>query len=535
MFDINNKEIEVGQYLKVIGCKVKGDNSIYIVDHKYNDNSYCLYKVLQNGEVSKTKYNIYFLDNKYDLEKVVTVIDKSELKQAAKEVKNYINGITSGEVVYSFSRTAEQEIKEGLYIHWLKHINLVGHINSFCGTYEITHITNDGKVCLHLIGKRGERIADNMNSYYQFQPINLYFSAKTMKKFTDENYYEVLERHSTTKVELNANPIVDSVKEPETAETITDDIASTDTESTTETHIEPLEADQNKQDYIIKIEYYTINESSARTAKQINSFYDYKENEATNSYRSQVDKVAKLAQEKINKYPDCAGEIQNKFNYYNKKYAEWLNKYYRVECMCPSVMISGAGNFPVRKKEKQNSARDRIWEQYSYIQKLESDVINYNPADKVIKSSDSDALEQLKQKLSKLQAEHDKIIEYNKKARKEGKEQAATYILSNLNQNIKSVEGRIKEIERLKQQATEGTKADQYTNSVCEVIENAELMRIQLMFDYIPSVEERNILKSNGFKWSPNNKAWQRQLTDNARYSTKKVIKQLEELNSKTA
>jgi hypothetical protein len=198
-------------------------------------------------------------------------------------------------------------------------------------------------------------------------------------------------------------------------------------------------------------------------------------------------------------------------------------------------MISGAGNFPVRKKEKQNSARDKVWEQYNYIQKLESDIINYNPSDKIIKSNDIDALEQLKAQLVKLQAEHDTIIEYNKKARKEGKEQAAPYMLTNLNQNIKSVENRISEIERLKQQATEQTKTDQYINSVCEVIENAELMRIQLMFDYVPSVDERNILKSHGFKWSPNNKAWQRQLTDNARYSTKQVLKQLEQLNNKTA
>jgi hypothetical protein len=533
MLDINGNEVVLGQYVKVIGCKVKGDNNIYIVDHQYSDNSYCLEKVLQNGEKSSTKYNIFFLDDKHDLNKVVTIIDRSELKQAAKDVRDYINGITSNEVLYSFTRTVEQELKEGLYIHWLKRVNLVGHINSFSGTYEIERITKDNKYILHLMGKRGERIADNANGYYQFTPINLYFNAKTMQQFTDENYYEVLERTSTTKGEVKT--INTDTQESETTETVIDDINSTETQEATQTNIEPLEMIQNKQDNTINIEYHSINEQSARTAKSINSMRDYKPNEATDEYRTHLNSVAKDAQEKINKYPECAEDIQKKFDYFNKKYAEWKNNYYRVESRCPSVMISGAGNFPVRKKEKQNSARDKVWEQYNYIQKLESDIINYNPSDKIIKSNDIDALEQLKAKLVKLQAEHDTIIEYNKKARKEGKEQAAPYMLTNLNQNIKSVENRISEIERLKQQATEQTKTDQYINSVCEVIENAELMRIQLMFDYVPSVDERNILKSHGFKWSPNNKAWQRQLTDNARYSTKQVLKQLEQLNNKTA
>ncbi|MEY8338177.1 hypothetical protein AALB16_09140 [Lachnospiraceae bacterium 62-35] len=37
-------------------------------------------------------------------------------------------------------------------------------------------------------------------------------------------------------------------------------------------------------------------------------------------------------------------------------------------------------------------------------------------------------------------------------------------------------------------------------------------------------------VKHHGFKWSPKNNCWQRQLRDNARYSLKCLIKQLEEL-----
>lgn len=54
-------------------------------------------------------------------------------------------------------------------------------------------------------------------------------------------------------------------------------------------------------------------------------------------------------------------------------------------------------------------------------------------------------------------------------------------------------------------------------------------MRIRLIFDNIPNEEIRTILKSNGFKWSPKNSAWQRQLTNNGIYATKQVLETLKE------
>lgn len=48
--------------------------------------------------------------------------------------------------------------------------------------------------------------------------------------------------------------------------------------------------------------------------------------------------------------------------------------------------------------------------------------------------------------------------------------------------------------------------------------------RIRLHFNEIPSEEMRKELKSNGFKWSRMNQAWQRQLTENARRATKRIF-----------
>ena len=51
--------------------------------------------------------------------------------------------------------------------------------------------------------------------------------------------------------------------------------------------------------------------------------------------------------------------------------------------------------------------------------------------------------------------------------------------------------------------------------------------RIRFKFNGVPSPEVREVLKSRGFKWSPSNKAWQRQNTPNGVYSAKKVIEEL--------
>lgn len=40
----------------------------------------------------------------------------------------------------------------------------------------------------------------------------------------------------------------------------------------------------------------------------------------------------------------------------------------------------------------------------------------------------------------------------------------------------------------------------------------------------IPDADTRDALKSNGFRWSPRNKAWQRQLTQNAEYAARRVL-----------
>ena len=63
-----------------------------------------------------------------------------------------------------------------------------------------------------------------------------------------------------------------------------------------------------------------------------------------------------------------------------------------------------------------------------------------------------------------------------------------------------------------------------------KVVENTEAMRIQLIFDDKPSADVREVLKSNGFRWSPRYSAWQRHLNSNGKYAAKKVLEILKDI-----
>ena len=55
---------------------------------------------------------------------------------------------------------------------------------------------------------------------------------------------------------------------------------------------------------------------------------------------------------------------------YARKLAENLNAGNRIDARCPSILVAGGSNFPVRKKEKQNAARDRNMEEWRRIQQI---------------------------------------------------------------------------------------------------------------------------------------------------------------------
>lgn len=110
--------------------------------------------------------------------------------------------------------------------------------------------------------------------------------------------------------------------------------------------------------------YYEINENLAHQAKAMYSFRDYIEGTVTTNYRYEVDRAIAL----VDKVPDSRKEKANYYlDLFARKLAKNTNDLNAVELRCPSVMIAGVGNFNVKKKEKQNIAKDRLFKEREYI------------------------------------------------------------------------------------------------------------------------------------------------------------------------
>lgn len=137
----------------------------------------------------------------------------------------------------------------------------------------------------------------------------------------------------------------------------------------------------------------------------------------------------------------------------------------------------------------------------------------------VIKSTDDNALEALKEKLEKAEAEHQAYKEHNKNAKKEGKDKLPAYVLSNSNARIRAIK---KRIEKVSQQQEQEAKRLDFDGGY--VIENKEAGRTQIFFDEKPDDEMRKKMKSSGWRWAPSQGAWQRQMTANAWYAAKRLF-----------
>ncbi len=93
-----------------------------------------------------------------------------------------------------------------------------------------------------------------------------------------------------------------------------------------------------------------------------------------------------------------------------------------------------------------------------------------------------------------------------------------SYELTNNNANIRRMKLRIEELRQAPTETTEEQRGD------VTVIHNTEENRIQLVFPGKPSAEIRSVLKSNGFRWSRYNTAWQRHLNNAGIYAAEQVL-----------
>lgn len=297
--------------------------------------------------------------------------------------------------------------------------------------------------------------------------------------------------------------------------------------------------------------YYSINESLAKTAHDMMSMRDYEKDSKTKEYRSYVDKAYDLADKIVAERPLQAERLYSMAERYSRRMAEYFNRDSKIGCMCPSILISGGGNFPVKKKEKQVQAWDTNHQFYQETQKILSKIESALYGKDVIKSGDQDAIERLEEKLVSLKETQERMKAANKAIRlkdtKKGNEELMnmgyseeqvqnlrepdwcgrvgypSYMLQNNNANIHRVEGRLKQLKEAKEKGTQETEFEMF-----KVVENTEIMRLQIIFDEKPDPEVRTVLKKNGFKWAPSQGAWQRMLNQAGKYALNRVKEELE-------
>ena len=298
------------------------------------------------------------------------------------------------------------------------------------------------------------------------------------------------------------------------------------------------EASQEKESEI-QVRYYPINEAAAKRAKEMNSFSDYTAGSATLEYKSLVDQAAEIAENQKKRVdPSFHGKIDALLDTYSRKLAANMNNGFAIDARVPSVLIAGGSNFSVRKKEKQNAARDKNYKEWKDIQGLLEKIRSTGMGG--ISADDPDAVKKLNAKLEKLIKAQETMKAVNAYYRKHKTLESCpeldseatqklkarmeirgvqdkpypTWALSNNNAEIRRIKDRIQSLSVNKEELFTGWE---FAGGKAEI--NVKDNRLQLFFEDKPDGKIRDELKSNGFRWSPKALAWQRQLTSNAIYA----------------
>lgn len=229
---------------------------------------------------------------------------------------------------------------------------------------------------------------------------------------------------------------------------------------------------------------------------------------------------------------------EDRKNAFKEYLTKAYNEYLRIAVNYVSVNIAGPSNYHYEKMQKVcdkmvNKESDIINNIDKFYNNTEKMLKKSIPLDEMIKkyrngynepisSDDPNAKEKLQAKLEYLEEKHKQFKDYNKKARANGQEQLPPYVLANSNQNIKSVKDRLSLLEKMNNLNKAG-----YYFSNGEVRFDKEDMRVKIFFDEKPDIDTRQKLKSHAFKWSSTNLCWQRKLTPDSIYITKRMFEDI--------
>lgn len=503
MTDKNNRTMKTGDVVEITGAYFKNDNGLYFVEHTPGDpnwsgRDHCLRRIKRNGELSTAKDNICFWP-------ISAFVNSRDKRAAANEWNR---------------EHAEIEIKAFPHTE-----HIAAYFASEADSLDVTikrYTWDFGEDC--------QTVKDTKETQAFYRSVADGLRAEQPTAAT-------------------AQPSAATTQQPEQQPPATGAGAEAPAEQPEATTAEQAEqpTPENRPETVPP--YGSIDEETARNAHYCIHMSDYKPGSATASYRNSVNKAAQMVeQQKARVSAFYHDKLDALLNSYARRLAQWTNDYNRNQASYPSQFISGAGNFNMRKHNRQMSREDSLWEEYRQIEAILDKIrsVGTGPVD----LADPHAREMLTERLNSQRQMLEDAKAANAYYRKHKTlvgcpgftaEQVANltdpnsfdirvhgspfpaYELASLRGKIERTEQRLAELDKREQQAAQPQTGTAFDGG--QIVRNIDLNRLQILFDAIPDAATRTALKQNGFRWSPKNQAWQRQLTDNAERAARQVLR----------
>lgn len=512
MNDKNNRPMKTGDVVEITGAYFKNDNGLYFVEHTPGDpnwsgRDHCLRRIKRNGELSTAKDNICFWP-------ISAFVNSRDKRAAANEWNR---------------EHAEIEIKTFPHTE---------HIAAYFASE-----------------------ADSLDATIKRYTWDFGEDCQTVKdtKETQAFYRSVADGLLTEQpTAATAQTSAAATEQPEQQTPATGagaEAPAEQPEATITEQVEQAEQPTPENRPVTVPTYYEISEETARNAHYCVHMSDYEPGSATASYRNSVNSAAHLVeQQKARTSAFYHDKLDALLDRYARRLAQWTNDYNRNQASYPSQFIAGAGNFNMRKHNRQMSREDSLWEEYRQIEAILDKIrsVGTGPVDLADPHAREMLTERLNSQRQMLEDAKTANAYYRKHKTLEGcpglseKNRAwltrpgvfasgdgspislygspfPAYELASIRGKIERTEQRLAEFDRREQQAAEPQTGTAFDGG--QIVRNIDLNRLQILFDTIPDADTRAALKRNGFRWSPKNQAWQRQLTDNAERAARQVLR----------
>jgi len=235
--------------------------------------------------------------------------------------------------------------------------------------------------------------------------------------------------------------------------------------------------------------------------------------------------VLRLAGEE--KHEEALADLERYRQGYRDRHMGALRRRARVM----SAMIAGPANFPTRRNQKaSDSYESAVNDLVEWSNRVRSKIVAHYSGRETVRTGDSNAVEALREKLAKMEVQHEFMKAANKVIKGKGEQEEkveallalddnlteaeavkiltvpdcfnhigfATFELTNSNARIKHAKEQLEKAQKLASQVTTETMI-----GAVRIINNVEDDRLELYFPARTSKELYDELKAHGFRFTP--------------------------------